>query len=161
MHRGLFIHKLVELIMCGKRSHDQLEQYIDGYHELESYLSGFPELLKTNRGGVEHYLAVDHNWKPYFGPNVYYKGVLDLWIDNYYDEGHALVVEFKTGMGRGHEDNKEQVRLYSALLFAHFESIKFISPKIIYLDMGWFYPDTFVLTRNNLEEDKISWSLRR
>jgi hypothetical protein len=166
LERGGRIHAQMAKIMEGEAKTESLKDQINAYPELCNEIEEYSLVYAENGGGAECQLAVDDQWEraQWFAPNTWCRGIIDLYIENYFGKGHALLVDWKTGKFSPHsiDDYEQQTELFCSLLFAYRTEIQKISPLLVFLDVGLIYPQKpRVYTREDLRRDsQIRWMER-
>lgn len=166
LERGGQIHDLMAMIMEGKEDQEVLKDIINGYPELKAEIAECKNLYQENGGGVEQQLAITNDWEKaeWFEKDTWCRGIVDYWSNNAFGEGHAYLVDWKTGKYNNYalKNYQEQLELFCAILFANDSTIKTITPALFFLDAGLIWPEKLKKIPRIKSNDRIivSWQER-
>jgi len=126
-----------EATIYGKEFHKAAEDYIKEGKDLPDafmYCQGTLDALKKKEGRklCEYQMALTTDLNPtgWFDKNVWVRGVADLLIID--DENlTAWVVDYKTGNNK--YPDREQLKLMSLMVFAHFPHIRKINSALLFV----------------------------
>jgi len=142
----------------GSRIHSEAEQFIKGeLPTLPADLANFSielhrarELYEQGRVETEEMWGFDKNWIPCASDDhkrVRFRIMADLKVD--LEEGHALVVDFKTGKRWGNEvKHEQQKQTYALGLFRREPQLAKVTTELWYLDLPQEDVFSAVLTRS-------------
>jgi hypothetical protein len=151
MQRGIDIHKKCENYLNGDDP-DQIPPELEEFDGLFQDLHGMDNIVEQQWG-----FTVD--WKP---TGWFAKGKKATWLrvvlDDLvlYEDGTALVIDFKTGKPYG--DYSEQMSLFADAVFCRYHDVKSVETRLWFLDTGDEVVDT--LTRKGLAARKKEWEDR-
>jgi hypothetical protein len=129
--------KETEAVLYGKELHKAAEDYVgkgvplpQQFEFIKSTLDAL--IAKPGRKLVEHQMALTEDLQPtgWFDKNVWVRGMADLLIIDD-DNLTAWVVDYKTGNNK--YPDREQLKLMSLMVFAHFPHIREIKSALLFV----------------------------
>lgn len=117
----------------GKIIHTEFEHALKGLTLLNTsriWWFDYIEQLKQKNAQPEVHIGLTKDWTPcdFFDKEVHLRGVFDV---IYFEDTRAHVLDWKTGKER---DYSAQLKLYAAMIFAHYPHVTEISKEICYID---------------------------
>lgn len=133
MERGNRVHNRLELFVKGEGPMDHEARHIDDFVPA---LHHAQDLYAANKATVEENWFVDRDWNVCPRDGVWLWSKLDLNVTDE-DEGHSIVVDYKTGKSMYKAvSHIQQMQLYAAVTAIRQEWADKITVELWYLDEG-------------------------
>jgi len=147
--------KETQAVIYGKELHKAAEDYVgkgeplpEQFEFIQSTLDAL--MAKPGRKLVEYQMALTEDLQPtgWFDKNVWVRGVADLLIVDD-DNLTAWVVDYKTGNNK--YPDREQLKLMSLMVFAHFPHIREIKSALLFVVKNDMVKHTMTVDQTDAE----------